>query len=460
MTLTISSKRKERAYSEHKPKWQRFQTSLMVQSGESAASQGLQKTLVHPYQRQYAHVYHQRLTALKPRCWMSVDAADLDNDNVVRVERVLDLTEGILSVVVGTVVKEGGGDKLHHYSRCLSSQTLFVEDESGRANLAVDNVHELTTGMVLGLMGTVQRNGSFKVERVIHPALKPHCAIKDSNNPQHAPLALGDPHLLLVSGLHCGDPGLAPTQRQMLLDFIRGGCHETTSQISHVIIAGGSTVKHDEHPTIALKELDGFCLQIGLFNVPVDILPGKDDPTTANWPQRALHRSLLKYSDRHVPHLVARVPNPYGAFHSDKFVLGTDGTNATDLAMSLLKAKKIVPAADEENEKSSATELVEPISHLEALRLTLKCGHICPTGPDTVPTMPHPETDPMVLGETPHLYFAGNCSHFETELFEDDCSNSKCRLVCIPKFSETGVVVLVNLATMNVKDIQVMDPGV
>jgi DNA polymerase delta subunit 2 len=476
MTLTMRSKRKERAYSEHKPKWQRFQTSLMVQSGESAATQGQQQAVVHPYQRQYAHVYHQRLTALKPRCWMSVDAADLDNnsandnESVVKVERVLDLSEGIRSVVVGTLVKEGSGDKLHPYSLCQSSQSLFVEDESGRANLAVDNVHEFTTGMVLGLMGTVQRNGNFQVERAFYPALKPHYTLKeDSTEPQDAPLALGDPHLLLVSGLHCGDPGVAPTQKQMLLDYIRGSCQqedETASQkIAHVIIAGGSTVNHDEHPTIALKELDGFCLQIGLLNVPVDILPGKNDPTTANWPQRPLHRSLLKYSDRHVPHLVTRVPNPYGAFHTDKYVLGTDGTNAIDLAQSLLKKakEKIVPAAHgEENEKSSATTelVVEPLSHMEALRLTLQCGHICPTGPDTVPTMPHPESDPMVLEETPHVYFAGNCNHFETDLYEDDGSNTKCRLVCIPKFSESGVVVLVNLATLNVKEIRVIEPRV
>ena len=464
MTLTITGKRKERAYSEHKPKWQKFQASLMVHNQSSAASHGQQqKPILHPYQRQYAHVYHHRLTALKPQCWKSVNDAiaaglDLDNDTIVKVDRVLDLCEGIRSVVVGTLAKEGGnGDDLHPNSRCQSSQFLFVEDESGRANLAVSNVHEFTTGMVLGLLGTVQKNGAFLVERVFYPSMKPHPTLSDTTTP----LALGNPHVLLVSGLHCGDPSLSPVQRQLLLDYIRGACDhgDRSSRISHVIIAGGSTVYHDEHPTVALNELDGFCLQLALMNVPVDILPGKDDPTTANWPQRPLHRSLLKHSDRHVPHLVARVPNPYGAFHADKYVLGTDGTNVTDLAMSLLKESSSTEQ-EEEDQNSSKNNSWQPITHLEALRMTLRCGHICPTGPDTVPTMPHPDADPMVMDETPHLYFAGNCNQFESTLVEDADQGIKCRLVCIPKFGETGVVVLVNLETLNVKAIRVVDPGV
>ncbi|CAB9514159.1 polymerase delta subunit 2 [Seminavis robusta] len=473
MTLTIGGKRKERAYSEHKPKWQRFQSTLMVHSTQSAVSQQKtkQKTTLHPYQRQYAHVYHQRLTALKPRCWQAVSEEEKD---VVKVDRVLDLRENVRSVVVGTLVKEGGnGQEVHPQSRCQASQSLFIEDESGRANIDVENVHDFATGMVLGLLGAVGKHGHFQVERVFFPALPPHpttisATTDDSKN---KPPALGNPHLLLISGLHCGDPSLAPAQRQMLLDYIRGsfGDNSGGGTISHVIIAGGSTVLHDEHPTVALKELDGFCLQLGAMNVPVDILPGKDDPTTANWPQRPLHKSLLQYSDRKVPHLVSRVPNPYGAMHANKYVLGTDGTNATDLARHLLKPAKEEKQSDDSTTKESKDDntneeesneepTMVPVSHLQALRRTLQCGHICPTGPDSVPTMPHPETDPMVLPETPHLYFAGNCDEFATEVMTQN--KTTCRLVCIPRFADSGKVVLVNLDTMEAKGVRVVDPGV
>jgi hypothetical protein len=51
----------------------------------------------------------------------------------------------------------------------------------------------------------------------------------------------------------------------------------------------------------------------------------------------------------------------------------------------------------------------EPVSELQALERTMSTGHICPTGPDTMPTIPHPREDPMVLMMvTPDLYFAGN----------------------------------------------------
>jgi len=62
----------------------------------------------------------------------------------------------------------------------------------------------------------------------------------------------------------------------------------------------------------------------------------------------------------------------------------------------------------------------------------------------------------MVMNRaTPDLYFCGNCEEgFATKVlsYDDDNENdSKTRLVCIPKFSETGEAVLVNLKTLDVE---------
>lgn len=437
MTLTIK-KRKERAYADHQPKWQRYQTELTKPSTKSA-SQTTSKATLHPYQRQYAHVYHQRLAALKPRCWQTIEK-DADAKDAVKMERILELRETVRSVLVGSIVKEGGGDELHATSRCKSSQSVFVEDESGRCNLAVENVHDFCTGMVLGLMGTVGSDGYLQVEKIFYPSLLPHPTIRPKED---TPVRVGTPHMLLLSGLQCGDPSASPLFRSLILDYVRGHFgKDAGANVAQVIIAGGSTTGHDSHPTVGLKELDAFCLQLCALGVNVDILPGKDDPTTANWPQRPLHKSLLKYSDKHLGHLLSRAPNPYAAVHTDKYVLGTDGANVADLAKSLL-------TKEDDGNFTSPT-------HLQALRKTLDCGHLCPTGPDTVPTMPHPESDPMVLLETPHLYFAGNCNEYGTELVET--KSGSCRLVCIPEFSKTGQVVLVNLETLDAKTLQFEDP--
>lgn len=439
---------KQRAFAKHTPKWQRFQTTLMLPSDKSASQMGASgssnKPTLHPYQRQYAHVYHQRLAQLKTRCWQAIEAKVPGNDgDIVKVERILDLHEEVLSIVVATVVKEGSGDEIHPKSRCQASQGVFIEDESGRVNLNVENVHDFCTGMILGLQGVVGKDGVMKIEEVFYPALPPQPSISvpsDENSSGNSPT--GPPHVLLVSGLNCGDPDMSPMQRDMLLSYLRGHFTDTAAKVAHVIVAGGSTVEGNALSTVGLKELDGFCLQICAAGVPVDILPGKDDPTTANWPQRPLHGCLVKYTDRHATHMLSRAPNPYAAYHSDKYMLGTDGTNVTDLSRSLLTTA----------DKDTAV----PVSNLEALRRTLMCGHVCPTGPDTVPTMPHAEQDPMVIPETPHIYFAGNCETFATDVVEEN--DIKCRLICVPKFSETGEAVLVNLESLKVELLRFEDP--
>lgn len=45
---------------------------------------------------------------------------------------------------------------------------------------------------------------------------------------------------------------------------------------------------------------------------------------------------------------------------------------------------------------------------LEALELTLKARHLCPTAPDTLRSFPFVNEDPFVITESPHIYFAGN----------------------------------------------------
>lgn len=447
MTLTVTHK-KQRAFAKHTPKWQRFQTTLILPSDKSASQMGgvtKSSASLHPYQRQYSHVYHQRLAQLKPRCWEAVEALG-DTEDIVKVERILDLREELRSILVGTVVKEGSGEEIHPKSRCQASQGVFIEDESGRVNLDVENVHDFCTGMILGLQGIVGKDGIMKVEKVIFPAFPPRSSIAADGSSSTAnssgESSVGPPHLLLVSGLNCGDPNMSPLQRDMLLSYVRGHFTNAAAKVAQVIVAGGCTPEGDALSLVGLKELDGFCLQVCAAGVPVDILPGKDDPNTANWPQRPLHGSMLKYTDRHASHMLSRSPNPYAAIHGSKYVLGTDGTNVTDLSLSLLAKDK--------------NDAYAPVSNLESLRRTLLCGHICPTGPDTVPTMPHPEQDPMVIPEMPHVYFAGNCEQFATDLVETD--SVKCRLLCVPKFSETGEAVLVNLETLQVELLRFEDP--
>lgn len=181
--------------------------------------------------------------------------------------------------------------------------------------------------------------------------------------------------------------------------------------------------------------MDGWIAQVCAAGIPVDLIPGNADPTTANWPQRPFHTSLLKYSGSFVDKaLLSKTPNPFACGLGPKFIVGTDGTNVKDLQKHMASSEGMY-------------------SPLEALKASFQWSHICPTGPSSVPTAPNGETDPMVIEQTPDIYFAGNCDKFDTEVVDE-----KTRLVCIPKFSETGEVVLVHLESLDCELVRFKDP--
>jgi DNA polymerase delta subunit 2 len=417
-TPTLTEKR---AFASHTPKWQRFQTSVALSSVKTSESMHSSNV----YQRQYSHVYANRLNELKPRCW---DNAPENLKGVTRCQRVLDLQEDEPSIVVGTLIKEFGDKDTFQDSKCRPNDVLVLEDESGRVNLKTDQhqLHEYATGAIIAVQGTVRAGGLLHIEAFYPPAPMKFPSIegdlKASSN-GHAP------HVLLISGLYCGDPNVSSMQRDMLLAYLQGHLSPDTStdasKVCRVIVAGGSTYPKDA--AFGAKELDTFLAQTCATGIPVDLMPGMDDPTTANWPQRPIHSSLLKESDAFGNNFLAKTPNPYASGLGEKYVLGTDGRNVTDLVQFLRKNDA-------------------PVSELDALERTLLWGHLCPTGPDSVPTMPHAESDPMIIPYMPHLYFAGNCSKFATKTVA--VGETHVRLVCIPKFSASAEAVLVNLETL------------
>ena len=156
------------------------------------------------------------------------------------------------------------------------------------------------------------------------------------------------------------------------------------------------------------------------MGIPVDIMPSKHDPTTVNWPQRPLHSSLLP----HATNTLFRTPNPYAAGHGNQFVVGTDGVNVKDLQ------ERIIVKKDDSDDDDDKNENYRRVSELEALEKTLQWSHICPTGPSSVPTVPHIDQDPMILTKRPHVYFCGNATEgFATKKTKD------CTLICLPKCS-------------------------
>lgn len=161
-------------------------------------------------------------------------------------------------------------------------------------------------------------------------------------------------------------------------------------------------------------------------SVYVDLMPGPHDPSNQMLPQQPMHLCMFPESSK-TRHFNS-VPNPYFCEISDRVIIGTSGQNVHDV------------------------QKYADVTALEALESTLQWGHIAPTCPDTLPCYPFIGKDPLIVDEMPHLYFSGNAKEFATKLIETE-EKGKIRLVCVPAFHDTQSVAVVNLNTLDCKEI-------
>ncbi|CAM8889564.1 unnamed protein product [Rhodiola kirilowii] len=271
---------------------------------------------------------------------------------------------------------------------------------------------------------------SFIVHDVLHSPFPP-CYI--------CPYTGEDKYVVFVSGLSIGSSKSNPLQFQLLVDHITGCLGDEQEQgvaadIVHVVIAGnsveisqelfnGQTVNPKDQSRLSepIKELDILLTEIAA-SVPVDIMPGPDDPANFSLPQQPLHRCLFPSSSSY--NTFRSCSNPH-SFEIDTIrFIGTSGQNIEDL------------------ENYSYAK-----DRLEFMERTLRWRHLAPTTPNTLGCYPYTDRDPFLIESCPHVYFAGNQSHYGTRMFKGS-EGQRVRVISIPKFCETGVAVALNLRNL------------
>lgn len=105
-----------------------------------------------------------------------------------------------------------------------------------------------------------------------------------------------------------------------------------------------------------------------------------------------------------------------------------------------------------------------PITRMTLTEATLRWRHIAPTAPDTLWCHPYFAKDPFVIPQTPDIYVVGNQPAFATKLVaedgnpdaedKEDRQSKRCRIVLVPNFKQSGVLVLVNMRTLDVRRVQ------
>ncbi|KAG0592894.1 hypothetical protein KC19_1G288400 [Ceratodon purpureus] len=395
--------------------------------------------------QQYSQLYfirivtiRQHLTPAAQQRWPSLPVCN-----------ILALEEGKTCVVVGTLYKQMQlkPSVLDEYSKERSvvplatpskfthnDDYLILEDESGRVKLTGGAILASTyvTGVVVAVVGQEEKDGEFLVKDVLVAGLPPQKPLPSNTDE--------DKFVLFVSGLKIGGHGTNPLDLQLLVDHVTGHLGEEeeqslSSQIVRVVIAGGSldlhtsvsngqpmSAKNQSKLVEPVKELDLVLTQIAAA-VPVDIMPGVNDPANFSLPQQPLHKCLFPGASMYNTFVSATNPHQ---FELDGAVfLGTSGQNIDDL------------------DKYSEAE-----DRLDFMERTLMWRHLAPTAPDTLGCYPFTDRDPFILESCPHVYFCGNQPQYGSRLVTGP-SGQKVRLVCIPKFHTTSTAVLVNLKDLD-----------
>ncbi|CAJ1908814.1 unnamed protein product [Sphenostylis stenocarpa] len=391
--------------------------------------------------QQYSHIYFTRLRLMRTLLYSLVPHWKPN----FPVCTVLGLEESKECVIVGTLYKHMKLKPciLDEYSKqksvvplvqprnfVHSDDYLVLEDESGRVKLNGNIIppSEYVTGIVVALLGKESGAGDFLVQDVLDAGLPPQIEF---------PLKSGeDKYVVLVSGLSVGSSSSNPLQFQLLVDHITGHLGDEkeqsiASQIVRLIFAGnlveipqrllnGQNLASKDLARISepIRELDILLSQIAA-GLPLDIMPGPSDPANFSLPQQSLHRCLFPGSSMY--NTFRSCTNPH-CFELDNVrFLGTSGQNVDDL-------DKYSDAKDK----------------LEFMERTLRWRHLAPTAPNTLGCFPYTKRDPFFIESCPHVYFVGNQDKFETRVIKGS-EGQLVRLVCVPKFSETGVAVMLNI---------------
>ncbi|XP_043466818.1 DNA polymerase delta subunit 2 [Leptopilina heterotoma] len=325
---------------------------------------------------------------------------------------------------------------------CSDDDLVYLEDDTSRIKLVGNvNIKDTVTGVVCAVLGRQDQNSSFKVEEWCFPGCLPQEKISSPTKGKIVlisglELATAEVNLelnLLVEWL-CGMLGDSSTQKEgasVVRVIIAGNSIKGTSD-SHVNkgLQGGKALDLAVTKEIAIgtKKMDDLLSELAKFCC-VTLMPGQHDIATFMMPQKPLHSCMFPQSRRY--NSVSGATNPWIGKIGNRLISGTSGQPIEDLI------------------KVSGANYLSPIEWLER---TLNWRHFCPTAPDTLPCYPYHEKDLFIMEECPNIYFAGNMNKFETKLWEGE-DKQVVRLICIPKFSTTKTVVLVDLDTLETRTV-------
>lgn len=188
--------------------------------------------------------------------------------------------------------------------------------------------------------------------------------------------------------------------------------------------------------------------------MPIHLLPGELDPSGTIMPQQPFPRAMFGDTSRFPTFFCETNPTYLN-------IVSSPDTNASNLTSGSPSVKRSLLI----NSGQPLNDILKyvpnpPNTRLSLLESTLRWRHMAPTAPDTLWCHPYLREDPFIITETPDIYIVGGQKKFGTKMVSDPQeagsklkrqSSPRCRIVMVPSFSRTGILVLINLRTLDVK---------
>jgi DNA polymerase delta subunit 2 len=239
-----------------------------------------------------------------------------------------------------------------------------------------------------------------------------------------------------------------------------------------------------------ITQLDNFLAEI-LPSIPVTLMAGEKDPANVSLPQQGIHRAMFPQSraycapppsgeNKEEVGWFDSVSNPWEGDVEGWRLWGCSGQNVDDVLRYLDFPSDDTDPTIERDDSEARLRIMEAM-------LRWRCG--VPTAPDTLCTLllsfchsnymltvplgsyPFQTVDPFVLETSPHIFFTGNQPSFKTAVIEadapfrldgdvemtgssDETPAGRVRLLSIPKFKETGELILVDTESLEVEVIR------
>ncbi|TWU75382.1 hypothetical protein ED733_001395 [Metarhizium rileyi] len=468
------------------------------------------------YKQQYGDMYFLRLTKIKPSVEQVASTAwegtVIGGEEVKKVERVLDVRQGELCWVAGTVYMEmplkpnilEDVSKDRWISAPLSTQQTYfshdgsdqimLEDDSGRVRLVGDLLHSvpLVTGCIIAVMGTENSSGEFEVIDTKFPDLPDQperWALSKPPPPPSSTVGHGSSGRLkkgededvemsdasqstrskkiaIVSGLSFSSTDAShAVELHLLQEYLLGEAlgstdQEEVSNISRLIVAGNSISTTTTTTTTAAAERK-------------EDEPGKKGTKKYGYDASSYNALPSQLFDDFVSVLLPSIPvtllpgaqdpanasYPQQPIHMAMFPLSRAyGPEPTAKEPGWFDAVTNPWEAELEGWRVLGTggqnvddvfKYVDSDDRLGMMEAMCRWRCCAPTAPDTLWSYPFQEDDPFVMNTCPHLYFVGCQPEFSTKTITGPQGQSV-RLITVPSFAESKELVLVDTETLEV----------